>query len=229
MLNYRAFHYCQTYIFWLLVFLHLGSLSLLAQERDTRRWELEFSLGTDVGWWAYDKGTPASSSGFNTLGQDITHSSITVSTEIDILYRIKSWKLGAGLNVALLIENEMVGSDDSEFQFDRYDIAESAVGFINYYGIVEWGIVRKPKYELAPHFRLGSFQISTLHPEEDNFGTRWYGEIGINNQFYWKRLSFILRPKYRFQRILPKQEQAEGEKHRFFGVGLQMGLRYAIF
>ncbi len=209
--------------------LSLGCLEVVAQDRDKRRWEVEFSLGTDVGWWAYDKGSPAGNSGFNTLGQDITHSSVTVSTELDILYRIKSWKIGAGLNLAWLFEDTMIGSDDSEFQFDRYDISENAVGFVNYYGIVEWAMIRKPKYELSPHFRLGSFQIETLHPEEGNFGTRWYGEIGLNNQFYWKRLSFILRPKYRFQRILPKQEKAKDEKHRFYGVGVQFGLRYAIF
>ncbi|MDX2302661.1 MAG: hypothetical protein NW226_07660 [Microscillaceae bacterium] len=200
--------------------------SLFAQHEITPRLILELSSGADLGWWLYQKGSVNS---FLDQGQDYTHHSATIGIELDLLYRLGRWRLGLGMSYGGFFEDEMNGTRNSEFVVDEYLITEgAAVQFFRYNLQAEYILIQKNKFSLGPQIKYGWFEINTSHPEKENFGYRSYWEVGLQHEFKLKKIYLFFRPKYQVSTILPKEEKQPEEKHKIYGIGLQIGLRIGI-
>lgn len=208
----------------LLLTIFLLPFYLIAQPK-AKKLLLEASLGTHLGWWLYQKGSVNS---FLDQGQDYTHHAFIPSLDLGVLYNFKVAKVGIGVTFSALIEDEM-NTEIEGLIFGEYPIAEKSVQFRKYYAQGEYHLINGPKYRLAPHFRIGWFQIKSDHPEEDNFGRRIFYEIGLQNEFQLDRIILFFRPQYGFASILPKEENYPDEKHKIYQVGIQFGIRIGLF
>lgn len=206
------------------IFLCMLSPTVQAQKLK-KKFAIEVSSGTDLGWWIYDTGIPQQSN-TNDWGRDYTHHSLALGLGLDLLCRFDKFTLGAGVQTSWLFEDDMIGAQDSEFEFDRVDIAEQAVNFTFYSLQASYTLIESKKYSFSPAFRYGIFQIDTVHPERDNFGAKTFLEIGFDNAVRLSNIELIARPRYRVMKIKPETEKNPGEKHRIYNIGLQLGLRF---
>ena len=210
-----------------MIFVLLFSLGVQAQQNTSSKFLLEISTGADLGWWLYQKGSVNS---FLDQGQDYTHHTVTINVETDLLYRIQKLKIGAGISYSAFFENDMNGTRNSEFLVDEYLVTNGAsVQFIRYNIQAEYDLIQKSKYLMSAQVRYGWFSIDTTHPEKDNFGYSSYWEFGLHHEFKINRLNFFIRPRYQVSTILPQTENFNDERHKIYGVGIQMGLRLNLF
>lgn len=206
------------FLFLIICFLYSPSFA----QNQEKHWGVEVSVGTDLGWWIYNRGFVAPRAN-NRFGRDYTHHSVTAATEIDVLYQVKKWTFGLGLSTSWLFEDQMIGQADSEFNFDRVDIADFAVRFQTYSAQIEYDLFSKKGYTFSPNFRYGLFDINTTHPDRASFGTKTFWELGFNQSIRLNRWELVLRPRYR---LMTMQSENPQEDHKIYNIGVQVGLRF---
>jgi len=196
-------------------------ISLDAYTQESKKFQADISSSIASGWWIYTLGTGA--------GIDRTDNEPKLTFEASLIY--KPNRLGVGLSVgySLLFDNFMEAFEDTRARRSKYRIAEKQVELLTYSGLMEYLIYSNEKFSLSPQVKIGGFNISTTHPEKDNFDQQWFWEFGIANEFSINsKWSFVLRPVYQMMAISVKQPLIPGEKHRIFSFGLAGGLRYGF-
>ena len=198
----------------------------IVAQNNLNRVAVELAAGAEVGWWVYNKGTTNPDVN-NNLGWDRTHLDLLSVYEINAMYSVNKWKIGGGANFTQLYNSKMVGSNDTGFFNDEYNIANGTVKFYKFYFLTEYEVVKYKRYSLNPQLKAGFFKINTTHPEKDNFGVKMLYEVGFNNQvMLFNRWNFTITPRYAVLLIKPKEPNATNEKHNVYSLGVNVGLRY---
>lgn len=210
---------------WMLFFL-LFPLTLLGQDKD-KKWAVEVSGGALIGWWTHHKGS-TDGGVKNNQGWDRTRTAPTLPVALDLLYRYHRWEFGLGANYSIYLEDDMIGSRHADNFYDKFPIGDPYVHFAKFNASVAYLIINKPKYSFGPQFRLGSFLIDTRHPQQDDFGFRFYWEAGLQNTISIPWFDIVVKPTYSAGYIFPQTSTVDHEWHELVAFGAIVGIRYWI-
>ena len=92
----------------------------------------------------------------------------------------------------------------------------------------EYEVVRKKNYTFSPNLKFGSFVIQSIHPDRENFGTKFYWEISLVNEISLSRIRLVIKPEFRSMMIKPKQRMNFNEQHEIKGFGISVGVRLPL-
>lgn len=211
----------------LLILFVVMAVSGLAQ-RESPGLDIEIASGATTGWWVYNRGSsdPAI---LNDQGYDRTHHCLFLPATVAVLYRHPKFRAGLTAEYLWMFEDKMFRNSDRVADPERIKISDGFVKIMKIGLQAEYVLFHRNKYILAPGVKGGVFEIKTLHPEQDNFGTKLYGELFVTNEFLMNdRLSFIVRPTYKGMSIAPKTQFFEHQRHSILHFGAEVGLRVRI-
>lgn len=183
------------------------------------------SLGGGIGWWIHDYGLEEDGLA---AGYARTHFVALLSAGGEVGLSWRKWEAGINLRNYWMDENRLLESSDRRRDLNRVAVSETWVKWMNYHFWLRYAVVKGKRFRLAPHLGLGNFNLVTTHPEAATFNRRLSWEIGLDHEFALSRLKVFFRPQYSILEIWP-DERRRGEKHKIFGMGAQMGLRYQFF
>ena len=166
--------------------------------------------------------------GQNDLGWDRSHYQPKLSLGTGLSYRYSKITTTIFLNASLFIEDDMLEHEDFIPFRRKYTISDGAVSFLEYGLEVGYDLIARLNFKLSPSVGAGFFEIGTKHPEKDNFGSRHFWYIGIQNKIRKGKFTWILTPEYQEMTILPRKERNDNERHKIHSLGLNLGLRYWI-
>ncbi len=200
----------------------LSSFCLAAQKS-----QLEVGLGSEFGWWVHELGSE-NPDAFSDLGVTKTHHTPAPFISSSWLWKINRWKIGPSVQGGLFFETQMRTPSDSRDGWERIRIAKKD-GFVPIfrYGIhIEYQLIKRGRYTLAPAFRYGAFQWNTLHPKQDNFGYKHFSEIIFYHIWHFKKRDLFLRMNYDTLRVFLKEKNNPFEKHYLYFWGTSFGIRF---
>ncbi|MDN5211077.1 hypothetical protein QQ020_03420 [Fulvivirgaceae bacterium BMA12] len=185
------------------------------------------TTGFKTGWWIYHRGSSNGSSR-NDLGWDRSHYQPKLSLGTGFSYRYSKITTTIFLQAAIFIEDNMLEHEDFKRSRKKYIISDGVVSFLEYGMEVGYDLIAGRNFSLSPTVGAGFFEIGSKHPEKENFGSRHFWHVGIQNQVRKGKFTWVLTPEYQEMTILPKEERNNREKHKIHSLGLNLGLRYWI-
>ena len=210
------------------LFLILLILPFITHGKSGNQALIDITAGVGSGWWVFNKGSSDGTQDSH-LGYDHTRAAGITSFETNIFYKRNRFKIGAGFEYAVLLEDKMRETEHRLGRSKEYFIADRFVRFYKFNLVSEYNLFEGRRYTLSPQIRLGSFMITTTHPAAANFGFRIHWSIGVNNQLTLTENIFLLiRPFYNALTIWPKQELNQNERHHIYSFGLAAGFRFKL-
>ncbi|WP_044240003.1 hypothetical protein [Flexithrix dorotheae] len=200
----------------------LGYTGSIYAQQAQKKFLLDFSVSIGSGWWTYYKGIDEN--GID-RGWDRADTSPIAAGEIGFLARFGKVKPGVFIGIATYFQDEMDASDLTQLNWDQYPIGDKFVNFLKFGGQLEIDILEKKSFTLSPNLKAGSFYIDTVHPEKENFGSKYFFEIGIKAEKEFSKFSLYILPRGSFMTIQPQMENAKGELHKIYGYGVNIGAR----
>ncbi len=209
-------------ILWLLISLLL-TFSTNAQQKATSV-ALEINSGAQIGWWLYDRGSTATGI-HNTEGFDNSHLSFFLPLEVNVLTKVKSFRVGVGGTYYAFFDKSMRRQYYDRPIDYKYQLSEGHVDFFGVHLLGEWVLFQNRNWAIVPHLKFGTFWVNSLHPDQAGFGLKTNIEIGLNQEIKVNKTTLVLRPLYRSGTIQPKQKNSKNHKHHIYAFGVMMGAR----
>ncbi|MEM9024869.1 MAG: hypothetical protein AAGB22_14065 [Bacteroidota bacterium] len=191
------------------------------------RFGIAVGTGIEVAWWVYDRGSNVEGVA-NTLGWDRTQQSPIFPVELNAHYRWKRLTFEVGGGFRAFLEDRMRRADDAVGNFSRYAISNGAVTFRYAHAGIGLALIQRQRFDWGPAIKVGTFNISSTHPEEGNFGSRYFWELGVDHTIRFGRFDWTFRPNYQVWTIRPEERQNNNENHRIYSLGLDTRLRFWI-
>lgn len=205
------------------LFLILSALASQGQEKRAIP-DIEIYSGFDGGWWLYNLGT-TNDIYYNTEGWGRSYASPSFNFGLSLIWEIKRFQIGAGFDRTWFLENEMVGAEHADRNYDLYKISDGVITYWSYYGMLAFRIAEARHFSLSPMVRIGGFQIESLHPEQGNLKNKWYLQAGANLNWDMKKWALVFRPYFRSRHMKPKIG-LQNESHTIIGFGGELGWRW---
>ncbi|MBX2843217.1 MAG: hypothetical protein KTR26_15715 [Flammeovirgaceae bacterium] len=194
-------------------------------QKEKNKYILDISVSFGSGWWTYYKGIDEN--GID-LGWDRADTSPIAGAEIGFLAKFGNIKPGIFFNVATYFQDEMDASNLTQINWIQYPIGDKFVNFMKFGGQLEIDILEREAFVLSPNIKLGIFLIDTIHPEKENFGSKYFFEIGIKAEKQFPKFNLYVLPRGSFMTIHPQNVKAKGEIHKIYGYGVNMGMRLRL-
>lgn len=186
------------------------------------------NVKTGLGWWIYKQGVyTGDTTGY--IGYRRSHASLALGYTLDMSYNFKKLNLGFQVTYGQFIDKTLFDSRYSIFNLVADTISTGIVSSIQPGLSVEYLIIKKQKFEWAPHVEFGYLGIKTTHPQKSNFGFQGFLNIGFMHRWWLNKnwgLSFL--PIYNRALILPKKPAPKGERHDIFSFTAGFGVHYRI-
>jgi hypothetical protein len=189
-------------------------------------WCLEAGSGVESGWWLHRHGTTDLAIP-NSLSWSRTHLSPILPVDLALLHEGKKFTAGAGLSATWLLDDVMVGPSHSQNGAEYIPVADIAVYYTQFFAQAEYRLTGSPsgRYRFSPSLRLGSYLISTSHPQRNSFGFRYLVEAGVSNEILLKKVALVIRPQYMVMTLYPNPRNP-GEIHKTYSFGVDASLRW---
>lgn len=185
------------------------------------------STGLEAGWWVYTY--PSDPTDFSSsLAWDRTHLAIIFPYALHADLHLNKWSFGITAGRSYLDDDEMVTQDDQRGARRRVPIANNGQGVpIRQLGIkVGRVIVDQSGYQLVPTAWVHTFSLTSIHPDQPNFGFRYGWKVSFENWFNTrKNLQWMVSPQYSRLSIFPKNASQNPTRHLVIGIGLGVGVR----
>lgn len=183
----------------------------------------EISIGLASCWWAYQKGEDSLSK--EVLAWDRTHNTVLFEIDFGLFYQFNRFKTGIVLNRGIFDAQIMRAAENSFVSRKLYLVSEKNIKFLKWAWQIEYDLMKSNKFSLSPNIRYGFFNIETIHPEKENFGEKYFWDLGLSAQYQFKRIRISTRIKRSVSTIVPIHGRPK-ELHKIYNIGYQFALKY---
>jgi hypothetical protein len=200
----------------------LGSWGLLSAQN---HFQWEINTGGGAGWWYHLR--QADSLGGERM--DRTHFSPTFVLATRLGWQSQRWGIALSYQHRILFDDELVAFDDRSPRRVRIPIAPQGASLHrNLLGLqLSYFLLNKEKYRLSAALEVGSFDLNSLHPDQENFAFRWYREFQIRQSWQLSsRLRFLVHMQFSRSALFLQRPRFEGEQHSFISLELNGGFQY---
>ncbi|MEM7101651.1 MAG: hypothetical protein AAF502_00890 [Bacteroidota bacterium] len=192
----------------------------------SKSFSIDVSISPEAGRWIYNRGQDEDGV---FRGFDRSFLSFLVAYEVGLNYRINRIRTGIRFTYRMLIEDQLIRSQQTRFNSERYQVTDAnAVKLPTIFVDLGYDLVRYPNFSLVPMVSFGYFNHNSTHPEKENFGFRFAWSAGFINEFHRKRFSYFLHPHYTSYVIYPKEQLYPGELNQIYSLGFKFGVRWWI-
>lgn len=184
-------------------------------------WVLEAGAGFRAGIWEYNLGNQGES--YGTAGLHYTHFSPFIPIYLELGRQYPAFRLALGGSYTLFFDNEMRVHQNGNSAYQEYTIAPGLVQFLHVYAQGAFYPIRTSGFKLGPQLSAGYFNPLTGHPDDGDFGTRFFLEPGLSLMLQIKKRWIQIRPVYQINTIHIKSQHSGEAGHRITSIGVLLG------
>ena len=186
----------------------------------------ELSLGIGTGWWIQE-------SNYKIQNETITdwansRLSLDVPFSASVKYKLgNNIQIGPGFTYRRLMAKNLYASSPIVSSFTKIKIAENSVNAMQYYLSMETSVVRTPKFNLTSRINIGSFQLESIHPDDNFFTNKLMLEAALQISFQSKTELIPFVEMY-YSNLTFKSTTSPAYKsvHHIQSIGTKFGLRF---
>lgn len=186
----------------------------------------EAGIGIGTGWWIQESDYKIQ----NEIITDWANSRLSLDATISASIKYKFGKriyIGPGFTYSNLMAQNLYPSSPYIPSFTKTKIAENSVKTVQYFLRIETMALLTKAYILTPKINVGSFQLESVHPDDNIFTDRIMLEAALQFKFntksdlkpfiemYYSNLSFQSTPSTTYKRV-----------HHIQSIGTKIGIQF---